>query len=351
MSLIFTSLPFADDKDVTDVILHIGMRKTGSTAIQLSFGGYDNEHARMAVLNGKPHHTFELLRLFMADYDGWQQRSKDFGKFRPESDRRETALMLKREIKKARGRKLILSSETVSEKLTRIDIKRMRKWFESQNAKLHVLAYVRPPLSFAQSNFRQRLLAEGPAEFTPRIFDYQKDLFRDYLKIFRDGGLHFRPFSRRALKDGDIVADFAQWIEVPAPRSLRHNESSSLATLALAYAFDREMRPHATAPGQMKQAKKWIGKNCLFADAPPLRFSREVVEPLIKDTMRRFADEHMPADFLDEDDSKANVRSEADILAADPGWHADLEKALNSKKLDDGVKALFTRFIAARKPD
>ena len=238
--------------------LHIGMRKTGSTALQRAFKDYENREALSVKLHGQENLSGPLMELFRSDQKHYVGLALSSGKVRQRFDAHRTEKELDAQILDARGRKLIVSCETLSNKLGKAHVRDMRDWFAKRKTRVHCLAYVRPPASLAQSEFRQGLLTEGKARFEPRIIDYQHRIFSKFFRFFGEQNVHIRSYRTPDLKNGDIVRDFSGWIGVPAPETVRTNISRSLPTLALIYAFDHFIRDHSSDERAIKIAKKWL---------------------------------------------------------------------------------------------
>src|SRR5688572_5656150 len=157
-------------------IIHVGMRKTGTTSIQQSLYRYADGDFVYADINGHPNHGGALYSVFARDPSrlGYHRRSR-----RSASDIRvyteQAARGLKRSIEEAAGRTMILSGEVCSYLFARDELSRLRDYFLGSFGQVDIVAYIRPPAGYITSNFQQRV-----KDAAGRI-----DLQRDYFK-YRD---------------------------------------------------------------------------------------------------------------------------------------------------------------------
>src|SRR5690606_31421731 len=110
--------------------------------------------------------------------------------------------------------------------------------FASAHARdVRVVAYVRPPRSFMESAFQQRVKG-GLAGFS---LDGLHPRYRNRLlpieKAFGRPALRLLPYRRERLRDGDVVADFCAHIGLEAPPNAvsELNQALSRPAVALLY--------------------------------------------------------------------------------------------------------------------
>lgn len=341
--------PCPDPIMAARLALHIGMRKTGSTALQHAFAGYDNEHALYPELLGYRYHTEPLLCFF---HKRWRLLVKDrieMGRGDGSLTRSDVSVALKQAAREAgENRTLILSSEALSERLTEHDVNKLKGWSERFYRDAVVIGYVRSPLSFANSAFQQSLMASRDARFAVQVYDYAGN-FEHWFDIFGEDKVTLQHFSRSALVDGDIVKDFAAKLDIEAPKSRVLHHAQSLETNALLYAFTRQFAGGDAL--DMRLAKKLLLKNCRFEDAPPMRLSQDLVRKQLGEETLAWAKKRMGPEFLDEDDSDANVHSREDLIAADPGWHRGLKVCIRDRKTPSSVREMIKTFAQTRSPN
>ncbi|RMH48436.1 MAG: hypothetical protein D6688_01960 [Alphaproteobacteria bacterium] len=105
--------------------------------------------------------------------------------------------------------------------------------------RIRVIAYVRPYRSLMASGFQQRLQG-GLRQFLPRVPAYRRRL-EPWREAVGADNMTLRKFDRQCLRDGDIVADFAEWLGVSAEGLPRRVDNTSLSAegAALLFLFNR----------------------------------------------------------------------------------------------------------------
>lgn len=313
--------------------MHVGMPKAGSTAIQQSLCGFDDNRTRYAAL-GPSCHSQRIMAAFCAN-----PRSNQFLARRARRDvdhervRDRTLALLQREIALDRDA-LIVSGEAIGG-LRIGDIAAMDHFFAARACKLTVIVYVREPVGFASSSFQQRVRG-GNANFDIRASrpSYRRR-YQDWIDALGPGRIKFCDFRREKLTGRSVVADFSSFVGIdPANVTERRaHESLSAEATALLYFWNRE-RPretwsrdagHATRLMTVALAKTFKGR---------FRLSRSLVRKIAVDDDIAWMEQTggFPLRFeLDapEDDDSPTIGSEADVrrtcTAALPQLRALLE--------------------------
>lgn len=222
-----------------EVILHIGMHKTGSTSIQEAFGGFKDGDTKYAAL-GYVNHSIPFFTAFAANYKKYHVwKNIGLSEAEIEDKRRQTRAHVLRELEDKRVKRLIFSGEDIAT-LTLKDLEEVKAFMAPHAAKIQVYAYVRTPAEFISSALQQTIkggLKDGRAP-SPKY----RTRFEKFILQFGADSVFFREFSRPNLKDGSVVADFADWIGLRnAPPAAKYaNESLSLDAARLIYLFNRE---------------------------------------------------------------------------------------------------------------
>jgi len=223
-------------------ILHIGMAKTGSTALQSSLSQsrqtligkgllfpenppgcrYTNHKSLLpgiVEVSGLPRH---LLRgrsdeVIKAEYHA----------FRAHLD----VQLLER-----RPEALILSTESLFRPMVGQAGLRFRQILDDIEAEPHVVAYLRRPSAHYLSGVQQHLKASLNVR-EPRQGKYKESL-QSYLEVFGQERLSLHLFERTKLVNGDIVADFAtrhlaEWGIAPSDLSPPKRSNETLCAEAM----------------------------------------------------------------------------------------------------------------------
>ncbi|MEM6414831.1 MAG: hypothetical protein AAF720_09285 [Pseudomonadota bacterium] len=255
-----------------ELILHIGMHKCGSTAIQFALDGYDKDGIRYAALSA-PNHGYLLKRVF--NPSGITKPIVDI----PNNDRnaanQRDQSVLRRELKKEGVRKLIISGETIP-LLGRdglLEFKRLANEFVD---KFTLVAYIREPISFI-SSMTQQLVRAGFTLKQPPLPRYRFK-FEPIIEIFGQENLIFRKFDRESLLAGSVVSDFCKICGISAGdiKDITANDRSSLEVIQLVNAFNEygvfniNQLPFTHARDQM----------CAFLDqyfSSPFEMDRDII--------------------------------------------------------------------------
>lgn len=195
---------------MTQLILHIGTGKTGSTAIQMALAGRaaslpDSGFAYPAGAQGH-HNDLEALLLPPAR---WHRVHRvEFGG--REQDLVDRAERLLADCRAALARDLVtvLSSEYLYS-LRVADVNALLRLFDGCAAPATAVLYVRQPSGYLLSSLQQFLKHEHDLRgFLNHTYPFRNAVRNWTLAVGRNG-LRVREFSRTGLDGGDVVTDFA----------------------------------------------------------------------------------------------------------------------------------------------
>lgn len=207
---------------MTDLYLHIGMSKTGSTSIQGAF------HAARAELVA---HGFDYLdmgqnhsRILKIAAKGKGKRLKGavadqlgLGRNVGGYDVGRVVDALTEKLASPKARRMVMSGEG----LFRVEQKEadgLAALFGRHFDRVRIVAYVRDPVTWASSRAQENIkhghtVAELEAtvatpDESPIVPNYRRSLER-YIERFGREAIDIRVFDRRRMVDGDLIADFA----------------------------------------------------------------------------------------------------------------------------------------------
>jgi hypothetical protein len=225
------------------VILHIGMHKTGSSAIQTYM----------------QHNQRKLPADFLYADLGTSNHSGPFSFVfikKPELDSEISSLgldlqsiyeyknLMSKAIDKAirSEYKTILFSGEGIVKLNKNELNDLKNHLLQHVDIVEVYAYVRKPKGFMVSAFQQiiktKLIELSSPEFHP---NYQSR-FEKFEDVF--GSVNYRVFANNSLDNNDVVNDFCNWINIPYLGFERVNESLSNASVKLLYFIQKYRKKH-----------------------------------------------------------------------------------------------------------
>ncbi len=220
------------------VILHAGMNKTGSSSIQQTFA--NQRFPEVDYVNWRSHNHSGMVSLLFESAPENSFNFRDKGRDRAYllAERDEWTKKLAAQLEAGKDRCFLLSAELISSPLSDA-VPTMADFFARFTDDIRVIAYVRPPISFMQSAFQQRVRGGQAQKLRPAGLwpDYRKR-FEKLDTAFGRERVTLKKFTPDALLDGDVVHDFAREIGVTLDptTAVRTNVAVSLEALALLFA-------------------------------------------------------------------------------------------------------------------
>jgi len=221
-------------------IVHIGMPKTGSSALQESF--FNNLKDERVSYGNLPeaNQSGRLYGLFVdkpQEYHYFTKKNwnnKEIEKFRNENIKllvdgfvnHETPIEL-------------LSAEDLFHLGSQGSIEALKNFLEPYFKKIIVVAYVRPIKSFMESAFQQLVKNHylGNFDFN-RIYHRYKN-FQAYDEVFGEKNVLLWKFDPINFPDGDIVLDFSEKLQLKPTKAKKKivNKSLSLEAIAILFTY------------------------------------------------------------------------------------------------------------------
>lgn len=192
-------------------ILHIGMAKTGTTALQATFArsrSYLREHGVLYPATPSNQKSHELLvcnvmrfgalpRAMRPRYHNQAEVAAEYNRFVKE---------MRHDIEQQATRCIVLSSEYLFCPIGRGFRGDLPHLFDKLQTKVDCVAYIRRPSDRLKSG-RQQALKHSAKEWRPRTAECRRVL-ETYEGIFGRESMHVHEFRRDALIGKDIVSDF-----------------------------------------------------------------------------------------------------------------------------------------------
>ena len=189
------------------LILHIGMHKTGSTAIQEAINGYSDHSMRYANFNSS-NHSLSILPIFCKNPYALHL-FKSCGMVKEEVDN--YILSKKNELIKnllLDDRDVIISGEDLC-LLDFDEINSFNNFMKVNNRLVIVYSYIRHPYDFV-SSYLSEVVKNGESSSCIEKF-YYGSVFEKFVKIYNND-FHVKIYQRDLFLNKCVVSDFTDWI-------------------------------------------------------------------------------------------------------------------------------------------
>lgn len=238
---------------MSKVFLHIGMHKTGSTAIQSAFAGYETSRTRYADL-GYENHSIPFYTAYSGQHQNYHiWRAAGLRPEEIEAQKDICRARIEAAVAGAGKRNLIFSGEDIS-LLPRAGVEELHALFARYDCDVQVIIYVREPVSFVVSAIQQ-VIKDGVFHAgipTPMY----RDRLEKFIDLFGAGRITVRVFDRDLLFGNDIITDFAKQIGVKAPpKGQKDNSSLSTEAVKIIYLLN-QLVPVFGEPRELIQARQ-----------------------------------------------------------------------------------------------
>lgn len=251
--------------------LHIGMHKTGSSAIQFSLDGYDDGENFYADI-GEPNHSVPIYTAFSnrtEKYEHLLRRGLSPADIAALGAQAKTAIASA--ISRTDRHQVIFSGEDIN-RLGYAGVKQLVEFLSCHCSEIVSVIYVREPLDYAVSTFQQSVKAgldsvpdSCPPSYRSRIQPFVEQLGMQNVRV--------RNYSTISKSSGGVVADFAQLCGLKLlPSSSTHtNKSISSTALKLLFLFNRT-NPVSTGDATLMQARELLIQALAYltSEAPPI---------------------------------------------------------------------------------
>ncbi|MEO1563798.1 MAG: hypothetical protein AAFR98_10220 [Pseudomonadota bacterium] len=223
------------------VILHIGLHKTGTTAIQHAFSGYDDGTTIYGRF-GDPNHGNAVIAALTKRKTGDPRYAGDRTEIARKLNRFKIWVRMQSHLYRPDRERLILSGESMcmfapDEKRDLVD------YFRNKGLHVQVVCYVREPLGLSASRF-QELVKQGRGEVTPDALSFRK-FISPFAEVLPQEDLIVRDFGAEVAEHGDIVGSFANVFGLQRP-NFSQNINVSLSAVSVKLLFRcNQMRTRA----------------------------------------------------------------------------------------------------------
>lgn len=202
---------------IGEIILHVGMHKTGTTSIQRTFKGYDDGHIAYADLgipgNMTPNHGPAIETIFRTDFENIPHHRRH-GRRRPEIARFRDAFRQRLEAELLRDRDTMIISGEAIPRLRKAELASLRDLLSAHADKVTVLVYVREPQGFCASMFQQICRSGMFLEAGHLALPRYRRKFAKFIRLFGRKNVVFVLYDRASLIAGSSIDDFASRVGI-----------------------------------------------------------------------------------------------------------------------------------------
>ena len=260
-------------------ILHIGMPKTGSSSIQDTLASADLGNARYFDWRA-PNHS-SLLAVVSKDMShGFSKRHsiEDLDKIIAS-----TAQTFRDNAERDGTESFIISAERLFNSPPE-NLRVFKAFLDQFATSYSVIGYVREPSSFLVSAFQQNIKMGKCGLQLGKIWPDYRRRISNFDHLFGQENVTVRLFDRAALKNGDVVQDFAEFakIDLKPQDIVKTNESLSAEAVAFLFldrhfgkSFDAQESKQPALTSKLVQ-KLSLHKGRRFTFAP------ELIDPVLE---------------------------------------------------------------------
>ncbi len=325
------------------LIIHAGMHKTGSTAIQHCLAGENIPEVHTFRL-GQPNHSVPLTAMFGENPEtNFQFRKRGLTATDVAAKRDKLNKSVHRQIQNKSAPHFLLSAEWFSR--GRIpELQRFFDQFSKSFEKIDVYIYIRDPQGFVTSSFQQGIKTGAKSLFVPWP-NYRKRV-EALDGVFGRENVHTRIYNSTTFSGSDVVQDFFSWVGLPPPTShyTRKNSSMSAAAVALTACYWRNSVGATGSPEKMRRHKQIMAvfKNL---PSPPLRLGMKLVSKLVEQNHKdlEWIEQRMglsfPAERTQGDDGVFEISSNDELIHSAAFFCPLLRESPPSIQTEDVVEA------------
>ena len=219
-----------------EVILHIGVHKTGTSSIQNALHKFDDGDTFYAQL-GNNNHSIAMHTIFSSDY-----RNFHIWKLQGITDqeidnlRNKFLETLKAQMSRQDRRRLVICAEAICI-LKEAEKEKLVEFFTSNGVALKIICYFRNPASLAASAFQERVKA-GKNETLLDPYPSFEKILEPFERLLHQNDILIKYFSRENMEGKCVVKDFCSALNIEIDKVVDLNESMPTSALKLLFNFN-----------------------------------------------------------------------------------------------------------------
>lgn len=302
------------------LVLHVGMHKTGSSSIQHRLAAATSPDFRYLDLGRSPNHSGGM-------FAGFSSEPERYHFFRRQGVPADQARAVGEEVRCRLAAELVVEGPGLrivsGEDITTIDqdgLSRLREFVAPLVATTRIFAYVRAPRSFMESAFQQRVRGGMGALNFASLYPMYRKRFLRFEEAFGRDRVRLAAFDVARFPDRDVVADFCGrfGMRVPEGARLELNRAHSRRATALLFAYRRFGACYGTGPDEIRGNKALV-QALGSLEGPRLRFAGPHVDEVLArfSNDRRWVERRLPASLEDDPAPADAVTCEDDLFHFD----------------------------------
>ncbi|MCG3169318.1 MAG: hypothetical protein CALGDGBN_00836 [Pseudomonadales bacterium] len=266
-----------------ECVIHFGMPKTGSSAIQGWLLRALDDPAFHCIGTGERGSGNLIAQTFMDDAtQHHRNRKRAVGNDQLRDEHRRLRAAFERSLAACPADATAIFSAELLSNLADGEFARVTAALGCRGAPLRAVGYVRPPVSYMQSVFQQRVKS-GAVEFDPaRNYPRYRDRLAKFESLPGASAAGWWLYDPRAFPAGCVVRDFCARLGIrlgvePPPRA---NESLSLPAIRLLWAYRRFGPGFGSGAGAIRD-NALLRRQLNLLIGPRLRFHAELTVPVL----------------------------------------------------------------------
>jgi len=331
---------------IDEIIIHVGMHKTGTTSIQRTLNKHLEDSRFIYVKLAVPNHSRQIFTLFE------EKNHPSINKIKNQEIEKvniKTKNRLIENFKKSKDKKYIISGESIRGMSLNALIN-FKSFLKQYFHKITVVAYIRPPKAYMESAFQQ-IIKDGTTNFNIETVypNYRK--FKYFFKVFGKENVKLWKFDPEHFPNNSVVLDFCQrlGIDMKLKHIITHNESLSKEALSLLYIY-RKFGPTYKKNPISRAENRHLIERLSNIKGHKVKFGPKLIKPILnkykkdiewmESILDRPLKEHISL-------SKYNIREEKDLLSVSNESIDKLIELIGKDELTKDMKVSTLEDIAA----